>query len=97
MASVDDPETNKKFADEHQADFPLLSDPERKVAAAYGVLSPPNPARPDAPPRARRWTFYIGPDGKIIFIDKAVRAANAGEDLAAKLAELADKGLIKRK
>jgi peroxiredoxin Q/BCP len=97
MVSVDDPETNKKFADEHQADFPMLSDPERKVAAAYGVLSPPNPQRPDAQPRARRWTFYIGPDGKIIFIDKAVRAANAGEDLAAKLAELADKGLIKRK
>ncbi len=97
MVSVDDPETNKRFADEHQADFPMLSDPERSVATAYGVLSPPNPARPDAPLRARRWTFYIGADGKIIFIDKMVRTGTAGEDLASKLAELADKGLVKRK
>jgi peroxiredoxin Q/BCP len=97
MVSVDDPETNKKFAEEHQADFPMLSDPERKVATTYGVLSPPNPARPDAQPRARRWTFYIGDDGRILFIDKAVRTGTAGEDLAAKLGELADKGLIKRK
>ena len=97
MASVDDPETNKKFAEQHEADFPMLSDPDRQVATAYGVLSPPNPQRPDAPPRARRWTFYIGADGKILFIDKAVRAGNAGEDLAAKLSELADKGLVKRK
>lgn len=97
MVSVDDPETNKKFADEHQADFPLLSDPARNVATAYGVLPPPNPARPDAPLRARRWTFYIGADGKIILIDKMVRTGTAGEDLAAKLAELADKGLVKKK
>jgi peroxiredoxin Q/BCP len=75
----------------------MLSDPDRKVAPAYGVLSPPNPQRPDAQPRARRWTFYIGPDGKILFIDKAVRTGTAGEDLATKLGELADKKLIKRK
>jgi thioredoxin-dependent peroxiredoxin len=89
MVSVDDAETNKKFADEHQADFPLLSDPEKTVANAYGVLGTTG--------LARRWTFYIGADGKIIMIDKMVRAANAGEDLAAKLGELADKGLVKRK
>jgi len=37
---------------------------------------------------ANRWTFYIGPDGKILFIDKAVKPATAGPDVAAKLAEL---------
>ena len=37
---------------------------------------------------ANRWTFYIGPDGKIAAIDKAVKAKTAGADLAAKLAEL---------
>ena len=89
MVSVDDAETNKKFSDEHQADFPLLSDPEKKVANAYGVLGTSG--------LAQRWTFYIGADGRIIFIDKKVRAGNAGEDLAAKLGELADKGLVKRK
>jgi len=37
---------------------------------------------------ARRWTFYIGPDGKILFVDKAVKPQSAGKDVAAKLAEL---------
>jgi len=37
---------------------------------------------------ARRWTFYIGADGKILFVDKAVKAGSAGKDVAAKLAEL---------
>ena len=70
MASVDTPETNKEFAEQEQADFPMLSDPGKKVAEAYGVLPPVNPdAR--APRYARRWTFYIGPDGKILHIEKA--------------------------
>jgi peroxiredoxin Q/BCP len=37
---------------------------------------------------ANRWTFYIGADGKIAEIDKAVKPKTAGEDLAAKLAAL---------
>ena len=37
---------------------------------------------------AKRWTFYIGKDGKILFIDKDVKADTAGADVAAKLAEL---------
>lgn len=90
MVSVDDADTNKRFATEHEADFPILSDPGRQTATAYGVLGSPTG-------RARRWTFYIGPDGKILFIDKAVRTAAAGEDMATKLGELADKGLIKRR
>jgi hypothetical protein len=50
--------------------------------------------------RANRWTFYIGGDGKIIYIEKgrgAVQTANAGETMIAKLEELATKGLVKRK
>jgi peroxiredoxin Q/BCP len=89
MVSVDDADTNKRFATEHEADYPILSDPEKGVANAYGVLGTTG--------LARRWTFYIGADGKIIAIDKAINTANAGDDLAKKLGELADKGLIKRK
>ena len=89
MVSVDDAETNKKFATEHEADFPILSDPAKGVATAYGVLN--------AAGVASRWTFYIGPDGKILYIEKKVSPARAGEDLAAKLEELAGKGLVKRK
>jgi len=37
---------------------------------------------------ANRWTFYIGKDGKIAYIDKSVKVDTAGADVAAKLAEL---------
>ena len=90
MVSVDTPEDNKAFAEKEHADFPMLSDPGRKVATAYGVLGAPSAAQPNAPTFAKRWSFYIGPDGKILFIDKNVNptVANAGEILAAKLVEL---------
>lgn len=81
MASVDTLEDNTKFAQMHEADFPILADPDRKVATAYGVI-------PEGRQTAARWTFYIGPDGKILFIDKKVQAQTAGEGIAAKLAEL---------
>lgn len=83
MASVDPIEGeqgNKAFAETHKADFPLLSDPTKEVATAYGVLS--------ARGFANRWTFYIGADGKITYIDKAVKPATSAEDMAAKLGEL---------
>ena len=37
---------------------------------------------------ANRWTFYIGKDGKILAIDKAIKPATSAEDMAAKLGEL---------
>src|SRR5579871_196133 len=84
MASVDTPEKNKQFSDQEQANFPMLSDTDKKVAMAYGVV-PQSGAGV-----AKRWTFYIGPDGKIQFIDKMVNptVATAGVQLAAKLTEL---------
>jgi peroxiredoxin Q/BCP len=82
MASTDAADRNKDFAAQMQADFPLLSDPDKKVAEAYGVLNKSG--------RATRWTFYIGPDGRIAFIDKEVqkRVNTAGPDVVAKLTEL---------
>ena len=65
MASVDPIEGeqgNKAFAAAHNADFPLLSDPDKKTAEAYGVLN--------GRPVASRWTFYIGKDGKILAIER---------------------------
>ena len=87
MISVDTLADNKAFAEKEHADFPMLANPDKKVAMAYGVI----PA--DAPPErqfARRWTFYIDPTGKIVFIDKTINQhiQTAGADLAAKLAEL---------
>lgn len=37
---------------------------------------------------ASRWTFYIGVDGRILYVEKAVKVSSAGPDVAAKLAEL---------
>ena len=81
MASVDDPDTNKRFAESTEADFTLLSDPSKETANAYGVIAPGRQV-------ASRWTFYIGPDGKILDVDREVRPGTAGEDMAAKLAAL---------
>ena len=81
MASVDDAETNKKFAESTEADFTLLSDPTKETANAYGVIAPEKQF-------ASRWTFYIGPDGTIQDIDRSVKPGTAGEDMAARLASL---------
>ena len=85
MASVDPldgAQGNKAFAETHKADFPLLSDPTKETAKAYGVLTERG--------FANRWTFYIGKDGSIQSIDKDVanRLATSAEDMAAKLGEL---------
>ncbi len=57
--SADKVDKQKRFADKHQFDFPLLSDHDRTVARAYGVSRAisfiPN----------KRTTFVIGADGVI--------------------------------
>jgi len=80
MASVDPIDQNIAFAAEHNADFPLLSDPTKATANAYGVLN--------GREYASRWTFYIGVDGRILYIDKNVQVATSAEDMAARLGEL---------
>jgi peroxiredoxin Q/BCP len=79
--SVDSPETNKTFAQSLGVDYPLLSDPSKSVATAYGVVDQDQPF-------ASRWTFYIGVDGRILYIDRQVSPATHGKVVAAKLAEL---------
>ena len=81
MISVDDPQTNKEFAESLHADFPLLSNPDGDVARAYGVVTPER----EFP---FRWTYIIGPDGRILRIDKDVNASTAGQELVAHLIEL---------
>jgi peroxiredoxin Q/BCP len=80
MASVDTLEDNTGFAKKESADFPILSDATKGTAQKYGVLSERG--------FANRWTFYIGKDGRIVHIDKTVKAASAGEDVVSRLAQL---------
>ena len=60
---------------------PILSDPDNRVAAAYGVLGGGRAA-------VARWTFYIGLDGRILFIDRSVTADGHGEEVPARLKQL---------
>ena len=81
MISVDDPQTNQEFAESLESDFPLLSNPTKEVAEAYGVVTADR-AFPF------RWTYIIGGDGKILKIDKEVNPSTAGQDLVAHMASL---------
>ena len=80
-ASVDDVETNTRFAQSLDADFPILSDADKSVAEVYGVL------RPDGGV-SNRWTYYIGADGKVLAIDKEIDVKTAGADIAVRLGQL---------
>jgi peroxiredoxin Q/BCP len=80
-ASVDDVKLNTEFAKSLELDFPILSDPTKKTAEAYGVINPQRGM-------ANRWTFYIGADGKIKAIDQKVNAAKHSEDIVKQLEAL---------
>ena len=80
MLSVDPIETNKAFAADESADFPLLSDATTEIAEKYGVLSPRG--------YAKRQTFYVDPQGTIQAIDRKVNPKTSAEDMAMYLLKL---------
>ncbi len=80
MASTDSLEDNTAFAKKNGATFPILADPDKSVARAFGVLSGLG--------YAKRWTFYIDPEGNISKIDQDVNPRTAGADLLANLKAL---------
>jgi peroxiredoxin Q/BCP len=57
--SADKVEKQQEFSSKHNFDFPLLSDPDKSVAKAYGVRRGPS-IIPN-----KRATFVIGTDGLI--------------------------------
>jgi peroxiredoxin Q/BCP len=59
--SFDSAESHKEFIAKHSLNFPLLADADGKIADAYGVRMPDKA-------RARRVSFLIGKDGKILRI-----------------------------
>jgi thioredoxin-dependent peroxiredoxin len=80
-ASVDGVDRNREVAEALDLEHPILSDPDRRVAEAFGVLA-------GGRRTAARWTFYIGTDGRILYIDKAVVADGHGEEVPARLSAL---------
>ena len=85
--SVDPPDTNRAFARSLGLDYPLLSDPFKSIAKAYGVVD-------EDQPFASRWTYYIGVDGRILYVDKQVSPGTQGKTIAVRLAEL---GIARRR
>jgi peroxiredoxin Q/BCP len=79
-ASCDSVETNRAFAESTGIGVPILSDVNKTVARAYGVLGPVG--------LPSRWTFYIGSNGRILDIDRAVRPGGHGADIATTLERL---------
>jgi len=78
---VDGKKGNAAFAKSLDLDYPNLNDATKVTARAYGVVTSKRPV-------PFRWTFYIGKDGKILHVDKKVKAGSHGDDIAAKLKEL---------
>jgi len=85
-ASCDSAATNRRFAKALDLDYPVLSDPDKTVAAAYGVVHEGR-AYPE------RWTFIINTDGTILDILTNVDTGSHGAQIAARLKEL---GIPKR-
>jgi thioredoxin-dependent peroxiredoxin len=83
--SRDRPERQKQFAALHGFDYPLLSDPDSAVAAAFGVKR----KLPLGPLSTRRMTFVIDTDRRVLEVihserDMQQHAARALAVLAAR-------------
>lgn len=74
--SADEVDKQKQFSDKHSFDFPLLSDPDKTVARAYGVRRGPG-LIPN-----KRATFVIGTDGVIKSVIKSETNMNVHADRA---------------
>lgn len=60
--SYDDPADNKGWSEMMEFDFPLLSDPDREIAAMLDVKRPKTHPMSFLP---RRVTYLIDPDGVV--------------------------------
>lgn len=79
--STDGVESHERFAANNELTFPLLADPDGKIAKAYGVLRETG--------RAARATFLIGKDGTILHAWPKVSITGHAAGIMAKLDELA--------
>lgn len=62
--------SHEKYAAGFEFNFPLVSDPQRTAAAAYQALKPDGKG-------IQRTVYLIGTDGKILFAQRGMPAAEA--------------------
>lgn len=86
--SADDQETQERFEKEYDLPFPVLSDEGGRVAADYGVFGIKR-ADGSILDQARRVTFILGEDGRILKIIDPVTAATHSDQIAAALEQTA--------
>ncbi len=78
-ASCDPVDVQKKFAESLEVDYPILADPSKEAAKAFGVSDGGN---------AKRHTIFIDKNGKVAHVEIKVNTETHGKDIAAKLKEL---------
>jgi peroxiredoxin Q/BCP len=72
--SNDPVEKQKRFADQHSFDYPLLSDADGTVATKFGVRRSGG--------RAKRATFVIAPDATVVAVIRSELRMNVHADQA---------------
>lgn len=77
--SYDDSVSHNKFAAKYELPFPLLSDTDKSLAKSYGASGGMLGLT------ARRITYLIGPDGKIVHVFDKVDVANHADQIVAML------------
>ena len=68
-------ESHRKYVEKMKFNFPLLSDPDRRIAAAYGAVKPDGQG-------IQRSVVLVGKDGKVLF---AARGAPGADEVLASL------------
>ena len=82
--SVDDVASKKDFAKEHSLPFQVLADPDKRVTKGYGVLT----SMLGLMEFARRDTFIIDPEGRIVRHWEKVDAKGHSQRVLAELKKL---------
>ena len=82
--SADAPERQKKFEQKYDLPYTLLSDTDKKIASAFGVMKEKNMYGKKVM-GIERTTFIIGPDGKIAHVFHKVKAEGHAEEVLAEL------------
>jgi peroxiredoxin Q/BCP len=80
--SADKPATQKKFQEKYDLPYRLLSDPDKKICEAYGVMKEKNMYGKKVMGIART-TFVVGPDGKIANVFEKVKPEGHAEEVVA--------------
>jgi peroxiredoxin Q/BCP len=86
--SPDDVKSHEKFRDKYSLNFPLLADPDHKVAEKYGAWREKNMYGKKSM-GIQRSTYLIGPDGKVVKVWKKVSVDGHDEQVIEALKVLA--------